>query len=442
MRVAVVGAGPSGLYATDALAAAGHSVDVIDRLPVPFGLVRYGVAPDHHSIRSVRNTLEKVFLEPNVRLLAGVEVGTDVSVQELLDAYDAVILTYGASRDRALEIPGEDLPGSIAATDLVAWYCGHPDADRERIEAALAAATSVVVVGVGNVAVDVTRILVAPDARLAETDMPQHVLDALASSSISEVHVLGRRSPAHATWTTKELRELGEFDGVDVIVDPDALEMEASSAAHIESDRVVARNVEIIREWSSRDAQSAPKSIHLHFRARPVEIVGTDRVELVKVERTMVDEAGAAVGTGETFDIAAQLIVRSVGYRGTPIDDVPFDSRRNVIPNDEGRVLPDAGVPIKGLYVAGWIKRGPSGIIGTNKKDAAATVASLLLDLADEPVKGGNGIIDLLAAKGIEPIGFDGWKRIDAAEQALGATRGRERTTLHSIEGLNAAAKS
>ena len=440
MRVAGVGAGPSGLYATDALTSAGHSVDVIERLPVPFGLVRYGVAPDHFSIRSVRNTLEKVLTDPAVRLLAGVEVGVDVSVQELLEAYDAVILTYGASRDRALDIPGENLDGSIAATDLVAWYCGHPDADRERIEAALAAATSVVVVGVGNVAVDVTRILIAPAERLAPTDMPSHVLDALAQSSISEVHVLGRRSPAHATWTTKELRELGEFEGVDVVVDPASMDMEPASVAHMESDRVVARNVDVIREWSQNSDRTGAKSVHLHFCARPIEIVGSDHVESVTVERTTIDETGSAVGTGETYSVPAQLIVRSVGYRGTPIDDVPFDSRRNVIPNDEGRVLPDTGVPIKGLYVAGWIKRGPSGIIGTNKKDAAATVASLLLDLADEPAKGGNGIVDLLATRGIEPIGFDGWQRIDAAEQARGAAQGRDRTTLHTVEELRAAA--
>jgi len=440
MRVAVVGAGPSGLYATDALTSAGHSVDVIERLPVPFGLVRYGVAPDHFSIRSVRNTLEKVLTDPAVRLLAGVEVGVDVSVQELLEAYDAVILTYGASRDRSLDIPGEDVDGSIAATDLVAWYCGHPDADRERIEAAIAAASAVVVVGVGNVAVDVTRILIAPAERLATTDMPQHVLDALAQSSISQVHVLGRRSPAHATWTTKELRELGEFEGVDVVVDPASMDMEPASAAHMESDRVVARNVDVIREWSLNSDRAGSKSVHLHFRARPIEIVGADHVESVTVERTTIDESGSAVGTGETYSVPAQLIVRSVGYRGTPIDDVPFDSRRNVIPNDEGRVLPDTGVPIKGLYVAGWIKRGPSGIIGTNKKDAAATVASLLLDLADEPAKGGNGIVDLLATRGIEPIGFDGWQRIDAAEQARGAAQGRDRTTLHTVEELRAAA--
>jgi ferredoxin--NADP+ reductase len=254
------------------------------------------------------------------------------------------------------------------------------------------------------------------------------------------VHVLGRRSPAHATWTTKELRELGEFDGIDVVVDPASLELEPASLAHAESDRVVARNVEVIREWSQSSERQGRKSIHLHFRARPVEIRGANRVEQVIVERTTVDDSGSAAGTGETFTIPAQLIIRSVGYRGTPIDDVPFDSRRNVIPNDEGRVLPDTGVPIKGLYVAGWIKRGPSGIIGTNKKDAAATVASLLLDLADETPKGGDGIISLLASRGIEPIGYEGWTRIDAAEQALGAAQGRDRTTLHTTQELRAAA--
>ncbi len=440
MRVAVVGAGPSGLYATDALTSAGHQVDVIERLPVPFGLVRYGVAPDHFSIRSVRNTLEKILNDPSVRLLAGVEVGVDVSVQELLAAYDAVILTYGASRDRSLDIPGEDLDGSIAATDLVAWYCGHPDADRERIEAAIRAASSVVVVGVGNVAVDVTRILIAPAERLAQTDMPQHVLDVLAESSITDVHVLGRRSPAHATWTTKELRELGEFEGVDVVVDPASLELEPASVEHVASDRVVARNVEVIREWSQESQRNGSKAVHLHFRARPIEIVGTGSVEGVVVERTSIDSTGSAVGTGETFSLPAQLIVRSVGYRGTPIDDVPFDSRRNVIPNDEGRVLPDTGVPIKGLYVAGWIKRGPSGIIGTNKKDAAATVASLLLDLSEEEPKGGDGITALLAERGIVPIDVAGWQRIDAAEQALGAVKGRDRTTIHTTEELRSAA--
>lgn len=442
MRIAVVGAGPSGLYAADALSSSGADVDVLDRLPVPFGLVRYGVAPDHHSIRSVRDTLQKVLEKPGVRLLAGVEVGRDVSVEELLAAYDAVVLTYGASRDRHLDVPGEDLAGSVAATDLVAWYCGHPDADRETIESALAAARSVVVVGVGNVAVDVTRVLTAPMARLEQTDMPQHVLDALAASHITDVHVLGRRGPAQATWTTKELKELAELDGVDVLIDPTDLELEPVSAALVESDRVVARNVEVIRSWADHVSDTTHRHIHLHFHARPAEMLGTDRVETVVVERTTIDDAGAAHGTGETYEIPADLVVRSVGYRGVALDGVPFDGRRNVIPNVEGRVMDADGVPVPGLYVAGWIKRGPTGIIGTNKKDAAATVAALLEDLEARGSTGGPGIEPLLRDRGVDVVAFDGWTAIDAAERALGASRGRDRTTIHDRDALVTAARA
>jgi ferredoxin--NADP+ reductase len=442
LRIAVVGAGPSGLYAADALATAGVAVDVFDRLPVPFGLVRYGVAPDHHSIRSVRDTLAKTLERPEVRLLAGVEIGVDVSVEELVEVYDGVVLTYGASRDRRLGIPGEDLAGSVAATDLVAWYCGHPDADRETIEAAVLAATSVVVVGVGNVSVDVTRVLTAPMARLEATDMPQHVLDVLARSRISDVHVLGRRGPAQATWTTKELKELGELDGVDVLIDEHDLELEPVSAALVESDRVVARNVEVIRSWSDHELDGTHRHIHLHFHARPSELHGSDRVEAVVVERTTVDDSGASHGTGETFEVPAQLVVRSVGYRGVALPGVVFDGRRNVIPNVDGRVVDDSGDPVVGLYVAGWIKRGPTGIIGTNKKDATATVASLLADLEGVTPVGGDGAVDLLAERGVQPIGVDGWHSIDAAERALGASRGRDRTTLHDRDELVAAAQS
>ncbi len=438
--IAVVGAGPSGLYAADALATAGNRVDVLDRLPVPFGLVRYGVAPDHHSIRSVRDTLAKVLERPEVRLLAGVEVGTDVTVAELQDAYDAVVLTYGAARDRRLAIPGEDLVGSLAATDLVAWYCGHPDADRGGVEHALDGATSAVVVGVGNVAVDVTRVLTAPSERLDATDMPQHVLDLLAASGITDVHVLGRRGPAQATWTTKELRELGELDGVGVEVDALDLELEPVSAALVESDRVVARNVEVIRGWADQHAAPQRRHIYLHFHARPVEILGTDRVERVVVERTTIDDAGAAHGTGETYELEAQLVVRSVGYRGVALDGVPFDDRRNVIPNAEGRVLDPEGAPVPGLYVAGWIKRGPTGIIGTNKKDAAATVASVLADLGERD-SDATGIADVLASRGIDVVAVAGWHAIDAAERALGAERGRDRTTLHDRAALLDAAR-
>jgi ferredoxin--NADP+ reductase len=435
-RIAVVGAGPSGLYAADALASAGLQVDVIERLPVPFGLVRYGVAPDHHSIRSVRDTLEHVLERDGVRLLGGVEVGVHVSVDELLAAYDGVVLTYGASRDRRLDVAGEELPGSIAATDLVAWYCGHPDADREAIESALAAATSVVVVGVGNVAVDVTRVLTAPLDRLEQTDMPQHVLDALAASHITDVHVLGRRGPAQATWTTKELKELAELDGVDVVVDPSDLELEPVSAALVESDRVVARNVEVIRSWTDHALDGTHRHIHLHFHARPAQLLGTERVDSVVVERTTIDEQGSAHGTGETYELPAQLVVRSVGYRGLPMPGVPFDSRRNVIPNVDGRVVGDDGEVVARLYVAGWIKRGPTGIIGTNKKDAAATVASLLADLAGTDERGGDGVLPLLGTRGVPTVDVEGWRGIDTAERALGASRGRTRTTLHERDAL------
>ena len=448
LRIAVVGAGPSGLYAADALASAGVAVDVLDRLPVPFGLVRYGVAPDHFSIRSVRETLAHVLERPEVRLLAAVEVGdtaegADVSVAELLEAYDAVVLTYGAARDRHLDVPGENLAGSIAATDLVAWYCGHPDADREGIEAALAAARSVVVVGVGNVAVDVTRVLTAPLDRLAATDMPQHVLDALRDSTINDVHVLGRRGPAQATWTTKELKELAELEGVDVVLDdPHDLELEPVSAALVESDRVVARNVDVLKSWSEHALDGTHRHIHLHFHSRPAELKGEGRVESVVVERTTVDEAGSAHGTGETYEVGAQLVVRSVGYRGVALAGVPFDARRNVIPNVDGRVVDDAGAPVAGLYVAGWIKRGPTGIIGTNKKDAGATVASLLADLEGADAKGGDGIVALLAQRGVQPVSLDGWARIDAAERALGTSRGRARTTIHERDALVSAART
>ena len=448
LRIAVVGAGPSGLYAADALASAGAEVDVLDRLPVPFGLVRYGVAPDHTSIRSVRDTLYKTLERPEVRLLAGVDVGdveqgAAVSVAELLAAYDGVVLTYGAAADRRLDVPGEDLAGSVAATDFVAWYCGHPDADRETIEAALASARSVVVVGVGNVAVDVTRVLTAPMSRLEWTDMPQHVLDALRATKVNDVHVLGRRGPAQATWTTKELKELGDLDGVDVVVDdPHDFDLEPVSASLVETDRVVARNVEVLKSWRERVLDGTHKHIHLHFHSRPHALLGSERVDAVVVERTTIDDSGAAHGTGETYEVGAQLVVRSVGYRGEPLPGVPFDARRKVVPNVEGRVVDETGAPVAGLYVAGWIKRGPTGIIGTNKKDAAATVASLLADLESASPKGGDGVVALLEERGVTPVDVAGWQRIDAAERALGARAGRERTTMHDRDELFDAARA
>jgi NADPH-dependent glutamate synthase beta subunit-like oxidoreductase len=444
VRVAVVGSGPSGIYSADALVTQTGipvEVDIIDRLPVPFGLVRYGVAPDHLSIRSVRDTLNKTLDKPGVRFLGNVWVGTDVSLADLHSCYDAIIFSYGASRDRRLGIPGEDLSGSVAATDLVEWYCGHPDADRETFESLLPATTSAVVVGVGNVAVDVTRVLAKTVDELDHTDMPQHVFDTLAQSQITDIHVLGRRGPAQAAFTTKELRELGELVDADVIVNAADLELDGASRAAAEADRAVLRNIDVMREWAGREPAGKSRRIHLHFFARPHALLGDERVRAVVVERTSLTPEGSAVGTGEFYELAANLVVRSVGYRGTAIEGVPFDSGRNVIPHSDGRIEVD-GVAVPGEYVAGWIKRGPTGIIGTNKKDATATVASLLADAAAGtlPQATSDARIDaLLVDRGIAAVTTDGWRAIDQAERELGATRGRDRTTIHDRAALIAA---
>ena len=447
LRVAVIGSGPSGMYAADALISQSDvpvTVDVIDKLPVPFGLVRYGVAPDHHSIRSVRDTLDKVLDKPGVRFVGNLEVGTDISVAELHEYFDAVIFTYGASRDRRLGIEGEDLAGSVAATDFVAWYCGHPQADREEFETLVPSATAAVVVGVGNVAVDVTRVLGKTVAELDDTDMPQHVFDTLDKSGITDIYVLGRRGPAQATFTTKELKELGELADADVIIDPAVMELDAFSLEQAAGDKAVARNVEVMREWSTRTPTGKRRRIHMHFFARPVEMLGDERVRQVVVERTALDATGGASGTGETYMVDADFVVRSVGYRGTALDEVPFDSGKNVIPSSDGRVQRD-GVAVPGEYVAGWIKRGPTGIIGTNKKCAVGTVASLIEDVSANLLpaapKGTPEQFDARIAD-LETVDTAGWRCIDKAERALGESAGRARTSLHNAVDMLAAAQS
>ncbi|WP_338748957.1 NAD(P)-binding protein [Janibacter alittae] len=441
LRVAIIGSGPSGLYAAEALTSQDDvevSVDVLDRLPAPFGLARYGVAPDHLSLRSVRHTLAAVLDHSAVRLLANVEVGTDISVEELHRFYDAIVFTYGAATDQHLEIPGEDLAGTISATELVNWYCGHPDAAAERVEAAIMAATSAVVIGVGNVAVDVTRVLSKTAPELEHTDMPQHVLDLLATSSIRSVTVLGRRGPAQAAFTTKELRELGELADADVLVDPRDLALDPVSEADIEGERRRERNMQVLADWSTRAKGGGRRTIRLGFFSQPVEIIGRDRVTGVRVERTRLDADGSLGGTGDYTTIDADLVVRSVGYRGMPLAGVPFDTARGIIPHHEGRVLDDDAV-VPGEYVAGWIKRGPTGIIGTNKKDATATVHSLIADAPRLPRAAQpdpDAVTTHLSDRGVRYVTVDGWRAIDAAEIALGESRGRARTTLHDRDAL------
>ena len=469
LRVAVVGSGPAGLYTAEALIKQSAAlpepveikVDVLDRLPTPYGLVRYGVAPDHKSIKSVANYLRRVLESPDVTFLGGVRFGEDVTREELVGAYDAVVYATGAMRDRRLGIPGEDLPGSYAATDFVNWYCGHPDLDPS---AFVLTAESAVVIGVGNVAVDVARILTRDVSELHETDIPEPVLDVLRASSIREVHVVGRRGPAYAKFTTKELRELGELPGVSVSVDADEMDLttfdaSGESAKLAESDRRVRGNLVAMRNWES--APPGPgRSLRVRFWLRPVEILPSPSgtVGGVCLERTRLSADGVLEGTGEIERVDAQLVLRSVGYQSVPLPGVPFDSRSCTVPNAGGRVVDEAGQPLPGEYVAGWLKRGPTGVIGTNKADAAETVRALLADLAGGPGDGDaplprpgllrfpeaagepNGespLAKVLAARGVQPVSYDEWLRIENAEAELAKSLGRgERVKLPSRDAI------
>jgi ferredoxin/flavodoxin---NADP+ reductase len=452
LEIAVVGSGPAGIYTAEALIKQTAAltpprpvrVDVLDRLPTPYGLVRYGVAPDHPSIRSIADYLRNVLEHDDVEFLGGVHLGDDVSREDLLASYDAVVYATGAMRDRRLGIPGEDLPGSYAATDFVNWYCGHPDAEAG---AFTLDAESVAVIGVGNVAVDVARILVRDPAELSRTDIPQPVLEALMASKVREVHMIGRRGPAQAKFTTKELRELGELAGVDIVVHPDEIDLGAfdptgQSAELADGDRRVRGNLAVIRDWAGRAPAGAERRLTLRFWLRPAEIEGTERLSGLTVERTRLDGQGNFTGTGELETIPVQMVFRSVGYQSVPLPGVPFDERSYTVPNADGRVLGPDGAPLPGEYVAGWLKRGPTGVVGTNKSDAAGTVRSLLADLDGA---GGEGraaagsarrqsrdeFVAQLAKRGVRPVSYADWLRVEQAEAELGATLGRgERVKL------------
>ncbi|HXT44935.1 MAG TPA: FAD-dependent oxidoreductase [Pseudonocardiaceae bacterium] len=433
VRVAVIGSGPSGLYTADELSKHDAvSVDVLDRLPCPYGLLRYGVAPDHLKMKSLEITLRKILERPGVRFLGGVELGsasTGITVDDLRECYDAVVYATGSSVDRRLSIPGEDLPGSFSATEFVAWYCGHPDAE---VDAFTLDARSAVVVGVGNVAVDVARILAKTAQDLHVTDMPEHVLDVLDSSAISDIYIVGRRGPAQAKFTTKELRELGELASADVVVDPAELVLDQASKELAETNKTVRRNLDTLQEWSARPQGGRARRIHLRFLLSPVAALGTGQVQAVQCERNALDGSGGVTGTGETVTLEAQLLLRSVGYRGLPLPGVPFDERSGVIPHVVGRVQRD-GSTAAGEYVVGWIKRGPTGVIGTNKGDAKETVEQLLADLdalPRAPHRDPDAIIDKLAQRGVGVVTWAGWEAIDAAERALGVAVGRTRIKI------------
>ena len=440
LRVAVVGSGPAGVYAAAALVAHGEvEVDVLDRLPSPFGLVRYGVAPDHPKIQSISRALAKVLENPAVRFLGNVEVGSQVSLLDLHRHYDALLFAHGASVDRRLGIPGEDLPGSVSATEFVSWYCGHPDVDPDRFSLQ---ARSVAVVGMGNVALDVTRLLAKAADELHTTDLPEHVLDALHASRVQDVHLVGRRGPLQARFTTKELREIGEIADADVLVDPRELEITAAGERLVETEPVLRRNLEVLRSWAGRAPEGRPRTVRLHFLRRPVEVLGEDRVAGLLLERTVVDDEGRATGTGEMSVLDAELVLRSVGYRGVPVPGLPFDETAGVVPNAAGRVL-RAGEVVPAEYVAGWIKRGPTGVIGTNKSDAQESVAALLEDapaLLRAPVRDPDAVLALFTERGVDVVTWQGWQAIELAEARLGRELGRERSRIVSRADLLRAA--
>ncbi len=448
LRVAIVGSGPAAFYAAGALLASEDppvEVDMIERLPTPWGLVRLGVAPDHPQLKSVSRAFEKISARPGFRFLGNVEVGRDVCHDELAALYDAVLYAVGSQSDRRLGIPGEDLPGSWAATELVAWYNGHPDFQHLVFDLSHERA---VVIGNGNVALDVARMLALTREELAPTDTTDAAIEAIVSSGIREIVILGRRGPVQAAWTSTELGELGELAGADVVVDPAELELDAASEAELESaSNVVQRNLEILRDFAAREPVGKPKVVRLRFRASPLAILGEERVEAVEVVHNLLEPDGRgsvrAVPTDEHEAIPCGVVFRSVGYRGVALPDVPYEERSGTIPNDGGRVLGPDGGAIAGVYCAGWIKRGPTGVIGTNKKDATETVELLLEDARAGRlrVRSGMSVDDLLAERGVYVVMYRGWESIDAAEKARGEPQGRPRVKLATWDELLAASR-
>ena len=446
--MAVVGSGPAAFYAAGPLLASEDpvvEVDMIERLPTPWGLVRLGVAPDHPQLKTVSRAFEKIAARPGFRFLGNVEVGRDVSHEELTARYDAVVYAVGSQTDRQLGIPGENLPGSWAATELVAWYNGHPDFQHLEFDLSHERA---VVVGNGNVALDVARMLALTSEELAPTDTTDAAIAAIVSSGIREIVVLGRRGPVQASWTSTELGELGELAGADILVDPDELVLDPASEAELEAgSNLVQRNVDILRDFATREPAGKPRSVRLRFRVSPVAIHGEERVEAVEIvhNRLEADEDGRvrAVATEEREVIPCGIVFRSVGYRGVGIPGVPFDERAGTVPNDNGRVLGADGSAIAGVYCAGWIKRGPTGVIGKNKKDAAETVEHLLEDARAGrlPARGEGSIDRLLGERDVQVVTYPGWEAIDALERVRGEEQGRPRVKVCTWDELLAAAR-
>jgi ferredoxin--NADP+ reductase len=430
LRLAIVGAGPAGIYAADILLKAEKrfdvSIDLFEALPAPYGLVRYGVAPDHPRIKGIITALREVLDTGRIRLFGNVLYGRDVTLADLKEHYNAVIFATGAVRDADLRIPGVELEGSYGAADFVSWYDGHPDYPREWP----LQHREVAVIGNGNVALDVARILAKHADDLLPTEIPANVYEILRESPVTDVHVFGRRGPAQVKFTPLELRELGELKDVDMIVYDEDFELDEGSQRAIETNKQIMVLNRVLNSWRTRPHGSASRRLHLHFWAKPVEVVGTTSVEAIRYERTRPDGEGGVVGTGEIRELPVQAVYRAVGYFGSPLPDIPFDERRGVIPNREGQVIDDSDQQVHGVYATGWIKRGPVGLIGHTKSDAMETIRNLVNDQASwwspaHPEE--SAIIELLERRGITYTNLDGWHNLDAHELALGQAEGRTR---------------
>ncbi|WP_114129532.1 FAD-dependent oxidoreductase [Aurantimicrobium sp. MWH-Uga1] len=447
LRLAIVGAGPAGIYAADIAMKAERdfdlSIDLFEHLPAPYGLVRYGVAPDHPRIKGIITALREVLDRGDIRLFGNVEYGVDITMDDLKKHYNAVIFATGAMKDVPLNIPGIDLNGSYGAADFVSWYDGHPDVPRTWP----LTAQSVAVIGNGNVALDAARMLAKHAEDLLVTEIPDNVYQGLKASPVTDVHVFGRRGPAQAKFSPLELRELGELRDVDMIVYDEDFEIDPASQALIDSNKQVFVLNKVMNEWRTRETGKASRRLHLHFYANPLEVLGDEEGNVTgfRYERTAPDGSGGVVGAGEIREVEVQAVYRAIGYYSSPLKDVPFDVDKGVIPNHEGQVIDESGKHIPGVYATGWIKRGPVGLIGHTKSDAMETIAHVLEDQVswwtpEEPEEG--AIVDLMESRGIEFTTAQGWTALDEYEQKLGEPEGRARIKVVDRETMLKASRA
>ncbi|MGB0386031.1 MAG: FAD-dependent oxidoreductase [Ardenticatenaceae bacterium] len=448
LRVAIIGSGPSGFYAAGALLKQKQinvSIDMFDRLPTPYGLVRDGVAPDHQKIKKVTRGYQKTASDPRVRFFGHVSFGSDLTNSAVRRYYDQVVYAFGTPSDRQLGIPGEDLRGSDPATIFVGWYNAHPD--YAALDFDLASAKNVAIIGNGNVAMDVARILAKSAEELGKTDIADYALARLAESRIEKIYVLGRRGPAQAKFTNPELREFGDIEGVDPIVDPSELELDSDSQAAVEKDKGKTRNMKTLRNLAQRGATGCSRQVHFRFLVSPVEVLGQNgRVSGLRLRHNRLEATPSgymqAVGTEHYEKIAVDLVFRAIGYRGIRVPGVPFEPRKGTVPNQKGRVIdPETGDVIAGEYVVGWAKRGPSGVIGTNRKDAVETVKQMLADVAHlTPINDADAdpaaALAYIQAQQPEYVSFEDWLILDQIEKEKGQASGRPRVKFTNISDM------